>query len=190
MASTDEIKAIIIEPMRALYRVPFGIEDPERALVEYARALKNIPGHLLAPGWEKIIATHKDRSWPTIAEMIKACGNASADQSRASVAPEDAIRLHEARVNPPAELRGALLYESALRNHPGWPAMLDLIHPTAEHNFFVRTELVNGTLEVPNEFHRDWIVSKYGEAIKAHLGKAIHVKVNKARKYRDLPRAA
>ena len=55
MASTEQVRDEILEPMRALFRVPFGIEDPERALLEYARTLRRYSVETLKAGWSRII---------------------------------------------------------------------------------------------------------------------------------------
>ena len=85
MASVEEIQVKIVEPLRALYRVPIGIEDPEKALVEYTKASKNIPGHLLDGAWERVVATHKRRDWPTISELIMASGHAGSVKATAAM---------------------------------------------------------------------------------------------------------
>lgn len=187
MASTDEIQAKIIEPMRALYRVPFGIEDPERALVEYTKALKSVPGHLLDGAWERVVATHKKRDWPTISELLMATGHTEAAKVRAEIPADRAVTMHPSRVNPPPELRLVSLLESGLRRFPEWEKFMDTVHPTAEHNFFVQAEKTNSGFEVPNEFRREYITNNYGEAMKAHFGTHVFVSVNSQRKYRELP---
>lgn len=187
MASTEEIQKYIIEPMRALYRVPFGIEDPERALVEYTKALKSIPGNSLEGGWSRIIATHKKRDWPTISELITEIGRAEAVVVALKSNPEDAGKVHAARVNPAPELRGAMLLDAAIRQFPEWEAFLEKIHPTIEHNFFVQAEKTTNGIEVPNDFRREYIVTNYSEAMKSHFGKAVVVSVNKQRHFKQLP---
>ena len=71
MASLDEINSEILEPMRALFRVPFGIEDPERALVEYAHVLRHHTPAILKAGWAEMVLKHKRRDWPSIFEFME-----------------------------------------------------------------------------------------------------------------------
>jgi hypothetical protein len=69
MASTAEISAVILEPMRALYRTPHGVESVEDALGEYAKVLKRWTIDELELGWEFAVAKHKRRDWPSIYEL-------------------------------------------------------------------------------------------------------------------------
>jgi hypothetical protein len=82
MSSSEEVQSIILEPMRALYRVPFGIEDPERALVEYARVLRNHSTANLQAGWNAIVLSHKRRDWPSIYEFIELFDKMAAEARR------------------------------------------------------------------------------------------------------------
>ena len=187
MASVEEIQSKVVEPMRALFRVPFGIEDPEKALLEYVRALKNMPGHLLDGAWDRVIATHKRRDWPTISELISASGHASAVKANAEIPAEKAATLHPSRVNPSGEMNGYAFYESHLRKDGQWDKFLDGVHPSAEHNFFVQSEASGDGLDVPNDFRREYINTHFGEALKARFGQRVPINVNPTRKYRALP---
>lgn len=69
MASTTEISLVILEPMRALYRAPFGIESVEDSLAEYAKVLKRWTIDELEIGWSYAVAKHKRRDWPSIYEL-------------------------------------------------------------------------------------------------------------------------
>jgi hypothetical protein len=187
MASVEEIQAKIVEPMRALFRVPFGIEDPERALLEYVRALKNVPGHLLEGAWERVVATAKKRDWPTISEILLATGYVSEAKARADIPADKLGGLHPARVNPDPAMHAYAFYESSLRKDAIWNQFLDAIHPTAEHNFFVQVEQRGNGIEVPNEFRREHIVTNYGEAMKKFFGVVVPVHANPDIKFRALP---
>jgi hypothetical protein len=187
MASVEEIQAKIIEPMRALFRVPFGIEDPERALLEYVRALKNVPGHLLEGAWERVVSTAKKRDWPTISEILLATGYVSDAKARADIPADKLGGLHASRVNPDPAMHAYAFYESSLRKDAIWSKFLDSIHPTAEHNFFVQVEQRGDGIEVPNKFRQEHIVTNYGEAMKQFFGVVVPVRVNPDIKYRALP---
>lgn len=187
MASVEEIQVKIVEPMRALYRVPFGIEDPEKALVEYTKALKNIPGQLLEGAWDRVVATHKRRDWPTISELIMASGYAGSVKAAAAIPADKAAMLHPSRVNPSGEMNGYAFYESHLCKDKEWEKFLDTLHPTAEHNYFVQVEESGGGLDVPNDFRREYMTTRFGEALKARFGRVVPITVNKSRKYRALP---
>lgn len=187
MASTDEIHAKIVGPMRALFRVPFGIDDPERALVEYTKALKSASGDAMAQAWDRLVATHKRRDWPTISEIISAIDHTESLSAPKRNSAESPGSVHPARINTPPEMRGVQLMDSSLRSKPEWNSFLETIHPTIEHNFFVQAERVGDGIEVPNDFRREYIVNNYSEAMKAHFKKGVHVSVNKSRKYRELP---
>lgn len=69
MATTAEISAVILEPMRALFRTPYGIESVEDALGEYAKILKRWTIDELELGWHYAIAKHTRRDWPSIYEL-------------------------------------------------------------------------------------------------------------------------
>lgn len=187
MASIEEIQSKVVEPMRALYRVPFGIEEPERALVEYTKALKAIPGQLLEGAWDRVVATHKRRDWPTISELIMASGYAGAVKANAEIPAAKAATMHPSRVNGSGEMQGYAFYESHLRNDSQWEQFLDAIHPSAEHNFFVQAEKAGDGLDVPSDFRREYINTNYGEALKARFGQRVPITVNPSRKYRALP---
>lgn len=91
MASSDEVQVEIIEPMRALFRVPFGIEDPERALTEYVRSLRRYSAAVLKAGWARMIEKYKRRDWPAIRDFVDQFDalQAEAAQLKAAAASAD-----------------------------------------------------------------------------------------------------
>lgn len=72
MATVEQVEMEVLEPMKSLYRVPHGIDDPARALVEYVKVLTRFGQAELSEGWQRIIATHKRRDWPTIWDIQEA----------------------------------------------------------------------------------------------------------------------
>ena len=82
MASRDEIETEILQPMRSLFRVPFGIEDPERALVEYANVLRRHSVSMLKTGWARMVETYRRRDWPSIYEFIEVFDGLYAEEKR------------------------------------------------------------------------------------------------------------
>lgn len=69
MASVEEVETEILNPMRALYRVPHGVEDPTAALVEYAKVLCRFEYFELVRAWQHLTIHHKRRDWPSIPDI-------------------------------------------------------------------------------------------------------------------------
>ena len=82
MASTDEVDTEILQPMRSLFRVPFGIEAPERALIEYANVLRRHSVMMLRTGWARMLETYRRRDWPSIYEFIEIFDTLHAEEKR------------------------------------------------------------------------------------------------------------
>lgn len=90
MASTEQVKTEILEPMRALFRVPFGIEDPERGLLEYGRVLRRYSPETLKAGWSRIIEKYKRRDWPSVFEFVEQFDAIQAEVARLKALAQDA----------------------------------------------------------------------------------------------------
>lgn len=71
MATVDEVRAEVLEPMRSLYRVPYGVDKPEDALAQYARILIRYSRTTLASGWTKLLTQHKKPEWPAIPTLME-----------------------------------------------------------------------------------------------------------------------
>lgn len=184
MASVEELTQKLLNPMQALYRVPYGIQDHERALSEYARALIGLPGHLLDAAWSRLVASHKRRDWPSVSEILEAAGSVT---PRAEPAVGVGDGVHESRMSHASSLRDFPFVSSPLRSDPRWGQFLDRIHLSAEHAWFAQAEPVGDGIEVPNAFRREQIISRFGEALSAHFGQMVPVNVNPARTYANLP---
>ena len=81
MATVSEISETILEPMRAMYRMPRGIEDADKALSEYAKALKRWTIDELESGFNRIKDNYKRRDWPSIWELQQAIREARVEFS-------------------------------------------------------------------------------------------------------------
>lgn len=75
-ASYETIQSNILEPMQALYRTPFGMEDKGKALAQYAKHLSDFDAVDLANGWTRLVDDYKAKSWPAIGEIREACKEA------------------------------------------------------------------------------------------------------------------
>jgi len=56
--------------MSALYRVPFGVEEPDKAIEQYASVLAHYSAPTLDEGWKRVLASYKKRDWPSIPEIV------------------------------------------------------------------------------------------------------------------------
>lgn len=84
MANHDQVRTEILDPMRSLFRVPFGVVDPENGLTQYSIVLSRYSSATLADGWKIIIASYKRRDWPTISDLVEAMDSVERDIRRAN----------------------------------------------------------------------------------------------------------
>lgn len=89
MASLNEIKTTILEPMTALYVSPKSSQNEQEALRAYAGALKDFSAEDLERGWEYVVRNHKIRSWPLPSEIINAVAETSRRTPRKYVPKDD-----------------------------------------------------------------------------------------------------
>lgn len=159
MASTEEIQGEILEPMRALFRVPFGIEDPERGLTEYARVLRRHDVATLREGWERIINQHKRRDWPSIYEFIEVFDGIAKERKRIADATEQANRIPD-----PHEEFCTKVLAFVKRNRATFEAFRDA-GVRAVHNEFA--------LSFDSAAKAKEMEEIYGEEIEAAVGKHV-----------------
>lgn len=183
MASIEEVQAAVLEPMRSLFRVPFGIEDPEAALAQYAKTLTRFSGDSLRAGWERVVELHKKRDWPPIADLLDAVRAAEASIAvRAGFGRADASGdpsfMHEARIHPTPEMRLFLFRKAdVLRKNPTWESFLDSIHPTAEHCFFSQATMgaVANNITGLTVFEAQYVRQTWGDRLKEAFGAPVRV---------------
>jgi hypothetical protein len=183
MATTEQIQTEVLEPMRSLFRVPFGIESPEEALGQYAKALTRFSVETLRAGWGRLVETHRKRDWPSIADML---------ESLRAIEPSNVVRadfkrqqagedegLHEARIVKSPEMNGFLFRKAdALRKNANWVNFLDSIHPTAEHCFFSHASMGAYATELTGltEFECIYIRQNWGERLAKIFGGHVYLK--------------
>lgn len=96
MATPDEVDRYVLQPMQALYRMPYRMEDPEAALAQYGRALTGFKADVLASAWVLLRDRYKKRDWPAISEIREhidavQMGGKTGNGSRASRVPGDQL---------------------------------------------------------------------------------------------------
>jgi len=69
----EDVKAIVMDDLMALYAKPFGVGDDTAALKAYIEDLADIPAYALDKGWKEIRRSHAQTVRPNIAEIRKAC---------------------------------------------------------------------------------------------------------------------
>lgn len=72
MANETEIRAIVLEPMLALYVQPRGLTNPQLALTQYVASLKPYKAEALEGAWIAVRNGREVSTWPTIGEIVKA----------------------------------------------------------------------------------------------------------------------
>lgn len=79
MATFDEVDALFLKPMSALFRCPRDIRDPEAAKVEIARWLMDFDCETLKRAWIWIRETYAGPNWPTAPDIRRALSESASD---------------------------------------------------------------------------------------------------------------
>lgn len=170
---------------RQLYRLAAVFGDPwgrdtsllQQMANEWLEALSDLPASTVERGISEWVKTG-DR-WPKPSDIRKAAER----QVHARVAKVSEERhVHECRLKP-TEAMLAFHYEnSPLRQNPNWARYLDTVHPTLEHNFFVKARF--GDYEhivfLDNEFRVEWVSRNCADALERHFGRRIALLVDGA----------
>lgn len=169
-----------------VYGQPFGSDkDGLRQLVaEWHAALADIPPAMFAQAITDWIATEK--KWPRPSDIReKAAPKVAAAATRAG----SASKVHERRLQPVGQMINYPYMRSKLRANKQWADFLDIIHPTAEHNYFVEAMFARNSYEisVPMDWRKDYIVSKLGDQMFKHFGRSITVRVDASQPYDRIP---
>lgn len=75
-SSEQQVANWILDPMQAVYAKPMRIDDPDGALAQYGRALRRFDAADLEAGWDRLVATHRGGSWPSIGVIVAAVQDA------------------------------------------------------------------------------------------------------------------
>lgn len=88
MATSFEVEAEFLSKMKALYRVPYGVQDTDASLAEYAGELSEYPANALREGWIRLKRSYKKRDWPALGEILP---HLQAEHARAPAATDPAL---------------------------------------------------------------------------------------------------
>jgi hypothetical protein len=170
---------------KQLYRLAAVFGDPwgknaamlQQMANEWLEALSDLPAATVERGISEWVKTGD--KWPKPSDIRKAAER----QVYARVARVSEERhVHERRLKP-TEAMLAFHYESSLlRKNLNWDRYLDTVHPTLEHNFFVKARL--GEYEhivfLENEFCAEWVARNCSDALERHFGRRVAVLVDGA----------
>ena len=168
---------------KQLYRLASVFGDPwgkdqtmlRQMANEWLEALRDMPATTIERGISEWVKTGD--KWPKPSDIRKAAER----QVHARVAKVSEERhVHERRLKP-TEAMLAFHYEtSPLRRNPNWARYLDTVHPTLEHNYFVKARL--GDYEhivfLDNQFCAEWVCRNCGEALERHFGRRVALLVD------------
>lgn len=166
---------------KQLYRLAAVFGDPwgknasllQQMANEWLEALADLPAATVERGISEWVKTGD--KWPKPADIRKAAQRQVHDRV-AKVS--EARKIHERRLKP-SEAMLAFRYESSpLRRNSTWDAFLDTIHPTAEHNYFVKARLgdYEHIVVLDEPFHVEWVVRNLGDQMERHFGRRVVVR--------------
>lgn len=163
---------------RILTRLVAGIGEPfgdspevmQLKAIEWFNALNDLPAKTVDDAVSEWIKT--GTKWPKPAEIRK-IAEAKLEVRVDQVSSER--QVHHRRLNPTDTMKAFNYQTSRLRDNPTWRKFLDTIHPTQEHCFFAKAQMLRfaSEIRVQSAFEADYIADKLGEALTAAFGRSV-----------------
>lgn len=179
-ASDGEVVSKQLYRLAAVFGDPWGKNAGllQQMANEWLEALADLPASTVERGISEWIKTGD--KWPKPSDIRKAAER----QVYARVAKVSETRhVHERRLKPSEAMLAFHYQSSLLRKNPNWDRYLDTVHPTLEHNFFVKARL--GDYEhivfLENGFCVEWVSRNCSDALERHFGRRVAVLVDGAR---------
>jgi len=174
-SSDDEVVSKQLYRLAAVFGDPWGRDTTQiqQMANEWLEALSDLPASTVERGiseWIKV----GDR-WPKPSDIRKIADRQVQDRV-VKVAFER--KVHERRLKPTDAMLAFRYQSSPLRRNPNWDRFLDTVHPTVEHNYFVKARLgeYEHVVFVDNSFCVEWLHRNYSEALEKHFGRKVALK--------------
>lgn len=161
---------------KQLYRLASVFGDPwgkdqtmlRQMANEWLEALADMPAATVERGVSEWVKTG-DR-WPKPSDIRKAAER----QVHERVAKvSEARKIHERRLKPSDAMLAFRYIPSPLRRNSTWDAFLDTVHPTVEHNYFLKARLgdYEHIVVLDEQFHAEWVARNLGDQMERHFGR-------------------